>query len=79
MCETIPPWEVKGTRYRHRVPDLIEEFEDEDLEQFALSAERAADNPELDIVDLSELYGAADTVREAAIIKRRRQRQQRRN
>ncbi len=70
MNETMPH---KG--YHHRVPDLVDEFDDDDLAAFAQAAERAADDPNMDEEDLSELYGAADTAREAATIKRRKQKQ----
>ena len=59
-------------RPKHRPMDLIEDFTEEDLEAYAASAERAADHPELDILDLCDLYSAADTTREAARLGRRK-------
>jgi len=59
-------------RFRHRPVDLIEDFSDDDLEAYAACAELAADHPDLDLVDLCELYGAADTAREAASLGRSR-------
>jgi hypothetical protein len=56
--------------YRHRTPDLAASFEQEDLDAFAESAERAADTY-LAFEDLHELYAAADAVSAAARMKRR--------
>ncbi len=54
--------------------DFSDDFHDDDLEVFARSAELAADNPELDLVELCELYQAADGARQAAHEKRRKRR-----
>lgn len=69
VCEGETP---NPRRIRPRPVDLIEDFPDDDLEAYAACAELAADHPELDLVDLCELYGAADTAREAARIGRRK-------
>jgi len=57
--------------YRHRIPDLATSFLQEDLDAYAESAERAADDdPYLAFEDLHELYAAADAVAAAARMKR---------
>mgnify|MGYP000461568621 CR=1 FL=1 len=57
---------------RHRVSDLASDFDDDDLEAFARSAEKAADDPALSLGDAIELYSSADVARAAAIRKRGR-------